>query len=271
MAYKAVFIDIDGTFIQSDHTVSRATIAAVQQLKERGVFVVMVSARPMHGMQAIIAAADLQGCPVAALNGACIAVDDAIVYEASINIEIAAALYTQLQAYQPTLMFYGQQHWFAEQRNKYTDKEQKITSVPLVIQPFGSSLHYWAQQENGLHKILAVAPAPVVNKMQEAIMSVYGNQLNVAASKPIYLEIMGSGASKLLAVQFLMKHFQLLQQEIVCIGDNFNDKEMIAYAGLGIAMGNAPDAVKAAADYTTATNNNDGVAKAIARFFQLQD
>ena len=54
MAYKAVFIDIDGTFIQSDHTVSKATIAAVQQLKERGVFVVMVSARPMHGMQVML-------------------------------------------------------------------------------------------------------------------------------------------------------------------------------------------------------------------------
>jgi len=77
---------------------------------------------------------------------------------------------------------------------------------------------------------------------------------------------MGKGASKLDAVKLVSKQFGIEKENIIAIGDNFNDQEMIAYAGLGIAMGNAPDEVKAIADYVTDTNNNDGVAKALEKF-----
>jgi len=57
------------------------------------------------------------------------------------------------------------------------------------------------------------------------------------------------------------------QNEIIAIGDNYNDKGMIELAGTGVAMGNAPDEIKAVANYITDTNNHDGVAKALNHFF----
>ena len=74
-------------------------------------------------------------------------------------------------------------------------------------------------------------------------------------------------ASKTKAIQFLMNQYGILQQEVIAIGDNYNDKEMIEFAGVGVAMGNAPEEIKLIADFVTDTNNDDGVAKALAHYF----
>ena len=89
----------------------------------------------------------------------------------------------------------------------------------------------------------------------------------MSKSKSTYLEVMSLEASKTKAIQFLMDKYGIQQNEIIAIGDNFNDKEMIEFAGVGVAMGNAPDEIKAIADYVTDTNNEDGVAKALNHFF----
>jgi hydroxymethylpyrimidine pyrophosphatase-like HAD family hydrolase len=65
----------------------------------------------------------------------------------------------------------------------------------------------------------------------------------------------------------LIRQFGIRREETIAIGDNFNDKEMIIYAGQGVAMGNAPDEIKSVADFVTDTNNRDGVARALEHFF----
>ena len=79
---------------------------------------------------------------------------------------------------------------------------------------------------------------------------------------------MSKEASKDNAVKFLIEMYKIDKENIIAIGDNYNDKGMIQFAGLGIAMGNAPEEIKSAADYVTDTNNNDGVAKALHNFFK---
>ena len=74
-------------------------------------------------------------------------------------------------------------------------------------------------------------------------------------------------ASKTNAIQLLIEKYGIRQDEIIAIGDNYNDKSMIEFAGMGIAMGNAPDEIKKVANYITDTNNNEGVAKALKKFF----
>ena len=73
--YKAVFIDIDGTLIKSDHTISEATFAVIQKLKEKNILVILVSARPLSGILPIVREIGLLNYPVASLNGAYIAAD----------------------------------------------------------------------------------------------------------------------------------------------------------------------------------------------------
>jgi len=80
------------------------------------------------------------------------------------------------------------------------------------------------------------------------------------------LEITNQGVSKGKAIEILAKHFGVLPSEIIAIGDSENDLSMIKYAGMGIAMGNAGKIVIDNSDFTTGTNNNNGVAKAINKF-----
>lgn len=81
--------------------------------------------------------------------------------------------------------------------------------------------------------------------------------------------MMNKKASKVNAVQLVLRKYIIDPLEAIAIGDNFNDMDMIEFAGCGVAMGNAPDAVRAAADYVTDTNNNDGVYKAIIKLMNF--
>lgn len=80
-----------------------------------------------------------------------------------------------------------------------------------------------------------------------------------------WIDIIHGDVSKAKGIAILAKRLKVKQEEIIAIGDNINDIPMLKYAGLGIAMGNAPDRVKKAADLVTLSNDEDGVAKFIER------
>ena len=73
------------------------------------------------------------------------------------------------------------------------------------------------------------------------------------------MEVLKDGVSKRTAVETLQAHYHLRREEVVACGDHYVDLEMLQYAGLGIAMDNAPEEVKAAADRVTASNDEEGV------------
>jgi hydroxymethylpyrimidine pyrophosphatase-like HAD family hydrolase len=77
---------------------------------------------------------------------------------------------------------------------------------------------------------------------------------------------MPKSSSKTTAIECLSEKLNILKSEIIAIGDNYNDIDMIQYAALGIAMGNAPDKVKLSADDVTLTNDENGVAESIKKY-----
>lgn len=264
--YKAVFIDLDGTLLSPDHSVSAANQAAIRQAREQGIEVVLVSARPLQGMLSIAGLVGLKEAPLAALNGSLIVQQEEVLFEANIDAEMVAGIHERLVIYQPTLIYYQPAAWYADRQDLHTEKEQKIMDIPLQVQPFVQTLQTWRQEKSGPNKILAVAPEPTAVEMEQKLMEQYAGALNISRSKPIYVEMMNPQASKLAAVQFLMNRMGLLREEVMAIGDNYNDADMIAFAGAGVAMGNAPDPVKSVAAYVTESNRADGVARALKHF-----
>ena len=91
-------------------------------------------------------------------------------------------------------------------------------------------------------------------------------EFEVVSSRFDNFEAMNKGVSKGNAVTILAEHYGIAREQIICIGDSENDLSMIKYAGLGVAMGNADQEVKAAAHYITDSNNCDGVARVIEKF-----
>ena len=94
--------------------------------------------------------------------------------------------------------------------------------------------------------------------------------LDVFRSEPYFLELVPQGIDKALSLAVLLKEIGVAREEVIAMGDGYNDLSMIKFAGLGIAMGNAQEPVKKAANYITLSNEEDGVAEAIDKFYSQQ-
>ena len=95
--------------------------------------------------------------------------------------------------------------------------------------------------------------------------------MGVFRSEPYFLELVPKGIDKAQSLSVLLKEIGLTKDEMIAIGDGFNDLSMIQYAGLGIAMENAQPVVKENADFITRSNSEDGVAYAVERFIFKQE
>lgn len=265
--YKAVFTDMDGTLLRKDHTVSSKTKQAIQKLIADGIMIIPISARPLHGMTHITDAVFPKEVPIVSLNGSYIYHNGEIIYQVSMPVHEAAAIHDLVEGQPVSAMYYSQMQWFANKETEAVKKEQKITPVSITIQPFEQTLSSWELQQTGPNKILIAGDEKMILSIEQKMLERFNNSLNIYKSQPRYLEAMHPAASKSNAIQFIMELYGLQQNEVIAIGDNYNDKGMIEFAGMGIAMGNAPEEIKAVADYVTDTNNHDGVAKALEHFF----
>ena len=267
--YKAVFIDMDGTLLRTNHTVSDNSKKVIQHLLSIGVVVVPISARPLHGILPIIKEVLPDSMPVVSLNGGYIFHNKEIIYETNIALPEVISIYNALQPYNVSVMYYSRMEWFAVADSTLIKKEQKITDVKIKIQPFAQMVKRWEADYSGPNKILIAGNKLLIREIENKLLRLHGLELNIFKSQPAYLEVMNQQASKAKAIEILLNKYGIDQSEIIAIGDNFNDQGMIEFAGTGIAMGNAPDEIKLVADYVTDTNNNDGVAKALNHFFKF--
>jgi Cof subfamily protein (haloacid dehalogenase superfamily) len=267
--YKAVFLDLDGTLLRDDHSISEETRAVVQKLAARGVLIVLVSARPIHGIIPISNWLGIHPNPLVSVNGAYIVENDEVVFQSGLDLDTVQAIHAANAEPGATLIYYNGLQWYAEVSNAATTKEQRVTEVPVIIEPFETFMNDWKSAGTHPNKVMAIASEQIINELQSKLLVMFKDSLNIYTSKPTYLEIMRRDASKTNALKFLTEKYNIKQDEVIAIGDNYNDKEMIMYAGLGIAMGNAPDPIKDVAGYVTDTNEQDGVRKALEKFFEL--
>jgi Cof subfamily protein (haloacid dehalogenase superfamily) len=258
---------MDGTLLTKSHTISNDTKLAIKRLISKGILIVPISARPLHGMLHIIEGVIPAETPVVSLNGGYIYHQKKIIYEVNIPLAATTAVHKAIESLPLSAMYYSQMNWYALEHTDAIKKEQKITPVPIIIQPFEHTIAAWEQQQLGPNKILIAGDETLILAIEKDLLAAHGEQLNIYKSQPRYLELMNLQASKTMAMKLLMEQYGIQQHEVVAIGDNYNDKGMIEFAGMGVAMGNAPDAIKAVANYVTDTNNNDGVAKALSHFF----
>lgn len=115
------------------------------------------------------------------------------------------------------------------------------------------------------HKVLIIGPAARVEILQRSVRDA-ALPVHAVQSEPVYLEILPPDVSKGEALRAMLETLGLAAAETIAIGDNWNDVEMIEAAGLGVAMGHAPEGVRAKADYVCGTAEEEGVREVIERF-----
>jgi Cof subfamily protein (haloacid dehalogenase superfamily) len=268
--YSAVFLDMDGTLLRSDHSVSEETIRTIKELTGKGISVTLVSARPLDAMLPTARQLGLSDSPLVSLNGGYITKGEKPIFQSSIDLDTTARVTGQVRPFGATIAYYLQREWFAETDDSWTQHEQKIMDVGLQIAPFPELMRRWAARGDGSgpNKMMVMSEPATIGGIEKQLLSLYDHRLNIYPSKPTYLEIMEPGASKAHAVRLLIAGMNIPREQTIAIGDNFNDREMIEFAGMGVAMGNAPDEIKAVADYVTDSNNNDGVRKALEKLIK---
>jgi Cof subfamily protein (haloacid dehalogenase superfamily) len=271
MKYKLIAMDMDGTLLNNNKEVSERSKQSLRKASELGVKLVICTGRIFASARYY---AKLIGAkaPIVASNGAYIREKDRneVVYEKALPSEIVHKLVDLIKSYDlyPQLftvdtIYTEKLVYFSKNYSKWNETlpEEDRIKVEVV-----KDIKAVIEENNGkiLKSVVMGDDGDKISRLKKEIKE----KLNVTAisSMDNNIEIMAPDISKGNAVNVLADYYGVLPEEVICVGDNENDLSMIEYAGLGVAMGNATEELKLAADYITDTNENDGVAKVIERF-----
>ena len=255
--YSIVFLDIDGTLLDSRHQVMPSTRTHLNQLQQRGIPIILCSARPPKGVNLVAEQIGLQG-PQACYNGGLIIDQDyTILRDVGIDIQLAMEFRQFAAERFPDLVVsaYLYSVWLAE------DPEHPVILQEAEISgctPLKGSLEQISASATHIHKFLCMGDAMRIRALEKETAQHFP-QLMALRSKATYLEILPPESTKGSAAQVLLDHYGLQAKQAVAFGDSDVDVDMLQYCGLGVAMGNAPRQVKEAADYVTASNDEEGV------------
>ncbi|NLK09139.1 MAG: HAD family phosphatase [Firmicutes bacterium] len=262
MSIKLVAIDVDDTLIDDKREITAENRKAIARARAQGVRVVLATGRMFSSASPYGKKLALQE-PFICYNGALVQAPGALeptlhrplpfhtAYDI-VSIGERAGLHVNI---------YLDDRLYVKEFNEYTRFYTTIGGMKAY--PVGELLSF---MEKPPTKVLYVSEPETITKWQKELEERYKGQLEVYISKPEYLEFTAAGISKGSAVRELAKLYGLTSEEIMTIGDSFNDISMLEYAGIGVAVANAPEEVKAKADYVTASNTENGVAEAINKF-----
>lgn len=286
--YKLMTIDLDGTLLNSYGEVTVKSKEAIKYAIDKGIQVVLASGRDMKTMEKISSELGINNYLIAG-NGACI-------YDMQKECNIYESFIEKEKALQIIKICKNNSIFF----NIYTNKGIITESLNYNVKVFNNENSYRPNNkrtnieivenietymENNELKILKIiicdASKIIFSNVLEKLKNVKGVEvLDVEhMSRKIirigteeykieyfYSEVTNKNTNKWSAIQFLAKQLGIKQEEIIGIGDNMNDYEMVKNAGLGIAMKNSALEKQNIADYITEDNNSDGVANAIYKY-----
>lgn len=266
MAYEVLVLDIDGTLTNSKKEISSKTLDAIIRAQEEGIKVVIASGRPTAGIHNIAQQVklDVYGGYVLSYNGGKIInfQTGEAVYNETLPEEMIPSIYEEaIDNHTGIITYEGDDAIAGNGIDKYNQLEARINGIKLKeVENFPEYVKF------PVNKCLLTGEPQHMEMVEQKMKERFGNFLNIFRSEPFFVEVMPQNIDKAYSLGKLLKHLGLERSQMIACGDGFNDLSMIKYAGLGVAMANAQEQVKEAADYITLSNDEDGVAKVIDKF-----
>ncbi|WP_006716889.1 Cof-type HAD-IIB family hydrolase [Desulfitobacterium metallireducens] len=261
---RLIAMDMDDTLLREDWTISERTVQAIRQAQGKGVYVTIATGRMPASVRPYAQQLELD-VPVITYNGAMVqeALSEKVLYRKVIPIETAQNIINWLLLKEVHFQVYLKDQVFVEEMNEWSRSYERATRVPIIETNLQERL---ALEKEGVEKILLFGEPEILKGWDDKFNLQYEGKIRTTKSKPNFLELIHSEVSKGVALSSLAKRLGVKQEEVLAVGDSLNDLEMIQYAGMGVAMGNARQEVKEVANVVTSTNQEDGVAKAIERY-----
>ncbi len=260
MDYKLVAIDLDGTLLDPDLNISSRNLEVIKAAIEKDVIITLSTGRMFAA--ALPFATQLQlDVPLITCNGASVicAQTKKIYYEKSLPNELILSVLKQAKAHHLEVSLYTTDDIYVEDLAHNAHIHERMDHAQVKK----ANLSAIAKR---LPVIKILFSSSDLHMHAEEFYFEFGQKCTFYFSLPWFVEIVAKGVNKGEALKEVANKFNIDQKEIIAIGDNFNDLSMIEYAGLGVAMGNAPDDLKSQADYVTHSYDDDGVAHVIEKF-----
>lgn len=263
---KILVLDIDGTLTNSQKEISPTTKAGLINIMERGHRIILASGRPTPGMRRYEEELELEkyGGYLLSFNGARIVECQSgeIVYQRTLPLTLLPGFYGFAKRNGCGLVTYlGDEVISAFEPDEYIELEARINNMPVrQVKNFLSFVDF------DINKCLMTAGPDKAAVLEKELQEKYGGVASIYRSEPFFIEIMPKNVDKASSLDKMLETIGMTRENVICCGDGFNDVSMIKYAGIGVAMGNAQQAVKEVADYITSTNDEDGLVQVIDRF-----
>ena len=252
--------DLDGTLLNSEHEVSAEHRDALRALVNNDVLVVLISGRMHRSIQPISDAIGLEN-PIISYNGGMVkhATTGEVYYHTPVPADAAVAIVNECAARHLHLNYCLNDELYVAVHNEWSALYEHRTGVPATS--VGDLRELAGETPT---KMLIIHEPEELPSLLDDFKATYGEELYVTQTQAEYIEFMNPEVTKGRALTALAAQFDIPMETVVAFGDSYNDETLLSASGFGVAMGNAVAPIKACADYITATNDENGVAKAVS-------
>jgi Cof subfamily protein (haloacid dehalogenase superfamily) len=264
---RLVAIDVDGTLLDSGHRLKVEVRDAVCRLAASGVQVVLATARGPQAVRDIVRQFDFSPWLIGFSGGWIGELDEGSLQPKNIRSDQRIPAAEARSVLSTAISYNVEPNVFTPESWRVRTLTPEILEECAIVNLQPVQTGELVTMEESPSKIMLISRLDQIGalkRIQESVQSV----ATATFSKPNYLEILPAGVNKAKALTKVAALFGLELSEVAAIGDGPNDLEMLSEAGFAIAMGNASDRVKSAADLVVSTNDNAGVAEAVEKILK---
>lgn len=261
---KLVAIDMDDTLLRSDNSVSQYTIDILRKVREAGVTVVIATGRMFQAARPMGMKLGLGDVPLIVYTGSMVARCESgkiLSYE-PMDMKLAKEILALGHEHNWYMQSYIHDELYVPFRDERTDQYERNCHVKAHV--LGD--RFWTPEYPPLKLLVFERDHEKMKKISELLISRFKNRMGYVFSNPEFFEMNRPNTSKAHALEVLALHWGIDRHEIMTFGDGDNDVPMLSMTPWSFAVANANDHAKKAAHYVTASNNEDGVAKALSKY-----
>ena len=258
---KLIALDLDNTLLEKNLTIAEKTLSLLQECADRGITIVIATGRLYYSAAKYAKQIGLS-TKVLCYNGCLVTeADGTPIFKAELTPDIMRRVADFAKKHGLYSQFYLDHKILVEKVTDGTTIDPDLANTTAI--EVGDFDEY---EFSPSPKAMIVATPEDVPMYMQLLKAELGEETYIAQSQPYLIEIMPQGINKAQSLELLCGKLGIQREEVMACGDNTNDAEMVIWAGMGVAVGNAVDTLKDAADFVCSEERSYGVADAIERF-----
>ena len=253
MSYKVVFFDVDGTLVNHEKKIPADTLKALRELKESGVEPVIATGRAPYFLGPLLEQLEINS--YVCLNGAYAVYKGQPIFKRAIEKSSLEMIVKLAASHGHSLVFQGESAFCANENN-HPFITESVSSLKVALP--GYDPDFWLN--NDIYQLFLCCESH-----EEALYASVKSDFQLIRWHEQAMDVLPLGGSKAQGISMMLKHLGLDSKDAAAFGDGLNDKEMLEYVGLGIAMGNSHPELLPFADFVTTHVDEKGIRNGLVK------